>query len=219
MSSYSQCPIFALPGLGTDRRIFDKLGRKIPLYPLDWLPCHRDEDFGTYLEKMMRLLPEKEPVYLMGVSWGGVVAQEIAQRRPHTQLILISSFASPLELPLRLRFMRRLPIYRLAQGSWRVRTLPYWAPIFGVSQPAELALLQDMFTRFRDADRMWCIRQMLAWPGASTAVPMLRLHGTRDRVFPYIRVQGAIPISGGTHFMVYQNAEHIAPVIKEWLRR
>ncbi|RMG71909.1 MAG: alpha/beta hydrolase [Bacteroidetes bacterium] len=201
--------IYAFPGLGTDGRIFDPLREVLPLVDVSWLEPEPEESLSAYAMRMGRDIPRDEPVILLGVSLGGIVARELVTQLNCRLLIQISSLVRPGELPPVMRLWRYVPLYRLSRGSWRYRTLPLWAPLFGIREPAEQALLQDMFRQTSDRYRMWAIQALLSWSGQEVQGPCWRYHGTRDRVFPPRYIGEATYVKNGTHFMVYQQGSAI----------
>ena len=176
--------IYTLPGLGTDSRIYSRLDLPVIFRHLEWLEPEPDESLTSYCRRMCDLIPDKVPVILMGVSFGGMVAQQIAALRPVKKILLISSVRAPSELPWNLVLMKYIPLYYLSKGSWRIRTLPLWSPAFGITKPSEQELLKEMFGRFSDTYRMWAIRQVVMWKENKLEVPISRFHGSIDKVFP-----------------------------------
>jgi len=209
--------VYAIPGLGTDYRIFNKL--TIPAFhALEWLEPHQDESLDLYVQRMLKQIPGSDCV-LMGLSFGGVIAQEMCRYRRFRGLILISSITAPDELSFTLKGMRTIPYYRLSSGQWRIRLLPLWGRLFGISEQEEIQLLQDMFRGFTDNYRFWAIDQLIHWHGSEniTLPPTLRLHGTKDPLFPASRVDKALYIDAGDHFMVYRKAAEISMHINAWI--
>lgn len=213
--------LFAIPGLGVDGRVYGRMVEHLPLQVIEWLEPEAAETLSQYALRMAHSLPSGQPVWLLGYSFGGVVAQEIARLRPGTQLILINTLCRVAEKPTWLQVARYLPFYQLARGSWRIRSLPLWAPRYGVTDAAEQQLLADMFRSASDRQRMWAIRQLCHWQGGreQQGVVCLRLHGEDDQVFPVGRIQGARVVPGGRHFMIWQQAERLAEIILDYLQK
>ena len=214
----SSTPFFAIPGLGTDERIFGPLSKKLPLIPLPWLKPDAQESLRSYAARMAIAIDHPQP-WLLGVSFGGMLAQEIARLRPIKGVILISSLKPQDPKARWMRWAQKVPFYRLSRGSWRYRTLSWWSPIFGVKTRQEQALLKSMFANFRDDYRMWAIEQFVNWEGKTIELPYLHLHGQQDRAIPARNLQQVTLVENGNHFMVYQRAEEIAQHISAWQER
>ncbi|MEO1450188.1 MAG: alpha/beta hydrolase, partial [Bacteroidota bacterium] len=211
-------PIYVLPGLGTDVALFDKIDSKNDWGRLDWImPASPGESLSSYASRMASAIPATEEPVLLGVSFGGVIAQEIAQIRPVKGVILVSSLVSPAEKPWWLHLFRHVPLYRLGKGDWRIRTVPIWAPLWGITHPDEQQFLQEMFARADDRVRMWSVAQLANWGGCTSRVPVLRLHGDRDGLFTVAEPESCEMIAGGTHFMIWQQADYIRKRIRAWM--
>lgn len=165
---------------------------------------------------MSQQIDQDAPI-ILAVSFGGLIAQEIAQFLPLKALILISSIRHPAELPIKLKIMRNLPLYHLSKGSWRIATLPVWAPSYGVTDKGEQKFLQIIFRSMTDTYRMWGIKELLNWKGVHLNLPILRLHGTEDRLFPFHLIHETSPIEKGTHFMIAQEAQILSNQIIQFI--
>ena len=97
-------PILLIPGLGTDRRIFEQL---IPLLNSNDVRCIEYQDpenvqcsIKEYAQQVVAKLPEgtTNPV-LIGMSLGGTVATELSFLIPYQKLVLVSTFKHRSECP------------------------------------------------------------------------------------------------------------------------
>lgn len=206
---------YAIPGLGVTGEVFARLSEYLEMEVIDWILPESGESLQRYAERMETLLPEG-PAILIGYSFGGIVAQEIARQRPELQLVLISTLVSTNEKPLWLRMMSIIPLYRLARGSWRIKLLPLYGRRYGLTSRGDISILQKMFSETPDALRMWSIKALIDWKGGELAAEKaLRLHGTKDKVFPLPRMVADVKwIKKGRHFMVWQRAEEVAKEIR-----
>ncbi len=208
-------PLYVIPGLGTDTRIFSRW-KTLPFMGVEWLEPMKNESLREYAKRMAQSIKHPNPV-LIGVSFGGVLAQEIASFLPVKGVILISSIKSEKELPHSLRIMRFVPFYQLSKGQWRIQTLPLWGRLFGIHEKEERNLIMDMFRKQTDSYRMWAIRNLVHWEASPYEGPLIHIHGTMDRVFPYQRILSCIPVEKGDHFMVYRKADEVEAIVKSSL--
>lgn len=209
---------YAIPGLGVTGEVFSRLSEYLELQIVEWMIPDSEESLQHYSERMGRFLPDGH-IALIGYSFGGIIAQEIHKERPEITLILINTLVDKREKPLWLRIMRYIPLYRLARGNWRIKLLPVYGRRYGLKSREDISILQKMFSESPDTLRMWSIRALIGWEGGKLpAEKLLRLHGTKDKVFPLTRmVTGGVWIEKGRHFMVWQEAGEIAGKIREWL--
>jgi len=209
--------IYAIPGLGVDERIFFDLKLDCKVHYINWLAPKPKESLRSYAGRMATNIPNDKPCILLGMSFGGVLVQEIATIRPVSKLVLISSIKSKEEKPWQMKLMRHLPLYYLSQGSWRIKAAAFMAPWYGIHDQEDITLLMDMFSKFDDKYRMWAIGQICHWEGCRHKVPFLHIHGDRDKIIPIQNIQNPVIISGGNHFMVKQRADEISALVNEWL--
>ena len=91
--------IYCISGLGADERIFRKLQIKdARLQHLPWVTFNEHDEMGCYAQKMAAQIPEKNPI-ILGLSFGGMLATEIARQIPVRQVFVISSAKGRHELP------------------------------------------------------------------------------------------------------------------------
>ncbi|MEJ7666163.1 MAG: alpha/beta hydrolase [Hymenobacter sp.] len=178
---------YLIPGLGADERVFRRLRLPGPRRVLPWLPPQSPtEPLAHYAARLAAEVPPDKPCWLVGVSFGGLLAQEIGRLRPLARVVLISSLGGPHELP---------PLLRLAGATGLHRLLPFsmlkWLPrlaqwFFGARGGPEYRLLRQILRDTDLAFARWATAQLLAWrgPGLAGAV---RIHGTRDRLLPPAR--------------------------------
>jgi pimeloyl-ACP methyl ester carboxylesterase len=214
MSDAVASPVFYLiPGLGADARIFERLRLHGTVRVLEWLePTGPDEPLAAYTTRLAAPIPADEVCWVVGVSFGGVVALEVGCQRPNARVVLISSLPTPAErtswvqfakwlhvdawLPIKL--LRRLP----RAGQW----------FFGVSGKRGDALFRELLTLLTPTYTKWALRQLFRWSGCQ-ARPVAHLIGDRDRVFPIGYRTATHVIHGGTHFMIVTHATQISQIL------
>lgn len=166
------------------------------------------------------LYNQGEPFYLMGHSFGGILAQELALLLEPRGVILLNTVRSGSELPTTLSLLRRIPIYQLLLKEGVKRSYFLWGETDGYNTPEERHLFYEMTDRHSDYYFRWAVRHIVHWEGGvGLSCNVLRLHGDLDRVFPikYITDPAVISLAAGSHIMVKGLAEEVSQHINEFL--
>ncbi len=112
--------ILLLTGMTPDPRIFERL---LPLLPsavvVDWIPPKSNESIASYAERLSRTIINDQPTIVCGVSFGGIVACELASCLNAQACVLVSSVRSPKELPPWYRCFRATPP-RFAESTLKI---------------------------------------------------------------------------------------------------
>jgi pimeloyl-ACP methyl ester carboxylesterase len=211
--------IYMLSGLGVDQRVLARL--KVEDYEmryLPWLLPKKREAMAAYAARMSAMIEHDNPI-LLGLSFGGMMAIEIAKIRPIQQIFLISSAKTHRELPWYFKLAGRLHLHRLVPSFLLKRTNPitYW--LFGVKTKESKALLTAIL---KDTDSQfirWAIPQILFWKN-ETALEnsTIQLHGKADRLLLASGLKSPdhlIPKAG--HFMIWEQAEELNGILGSYL--
>jgi pimeloyl-ACP methyl ester carboxylesterase len=206
---------FLIPGLGADERVFWGLKLPEPVTVLSWLPPQSaTEPLRHYAARLAEAVPTTQACWLVGVSFGGVLALEIGRLRPLARVVLISSLASATQLPSLLKLGRATRLYRLVPFGLlsRLPRLAQW--FFGARNGLEYRLLSRILLDTDPVFARWATEQLLQWN--STGVPpAVRLHGTHDRLLPAGAAHIDYPLLGAGHFMIVSHAAQISRILCE----
>jgi len=86
--------IYLVPGLAASSKIFEYLNfpkEKFELHFLEWLlPLTETEPIEEYAKRMAEFVTEENSI-LIGVSFGGIMVQEMSKHLKVQKIILISS--------------------------------------------------------------------------------------------------------------------------------
>jgi len=93
--------IYLMPGMAASSKIFELI--KFPSYYnviyLKWIKPNKNETIKSYAKRMSKFINDVYPV-LIGISFGGILVQEISKHIKVKKLIIISSVKSKIELSL-----------------------------------------------------------------------------------------------------------------------
>jgi pimeloyl-ACP methyl ester carboxylesterase len=155
------------------------------------------------------------PFAIIGLSFGGMLATEIATVL-HPQLtVLVSSVPAKPDLPWYYRLIGTTRIHKLIP-VFKPRTVPrFVASIFGVESRNDylffLQLLRSTDPRFSK----WAIDSILKWDRTETPPGIIRIQGSKDKVLPIGNGKVDYVIRGGGHFMIFNRAGEISKILDE----
>ena len=211
--------VYLMPGLAASSSIFDYIelpSEKFEQHLLEWFMPHENMSLADYAFEMNKKVLHPNPV-LIGVSFGGILVQEMAKQMPVRKTIIVSSVKTALELPKRMRFARYTKVHKILPTSivGNVEALAKYA--FGEPVKKRLALYEK-YLAVRDTQYInWAIDQMVNWKQLKIPENLVHIHGDKDPVFPIRRIKNCIPVRKGTHTMIIHRAkwfnEHLPTII------
>ena len=200
----SRIHVYLMPGLAASSKIFEFIelpSETFEMHYLEWFLPDRGMSFEAYARKMVRQI-EFEQAVLVGVSFGGMLVQEMAKYTPVRKVIIISSIKMKSEKPKRLIFAKYTKVHRLLPTGLvnNVELLAKYA--FGEVVTKRLSLYEQ-YLSIRDKYYLdWSIDQLVHWNQASYDPDLVHIHGDKDAVFPVGPIKDYILVKGGTHTMI-----------------
>lgn len=202
--------IYCISGLGSDERAFERL--QIDGYGLNYLECItplKKESLASYAKRMSAWVRETNPV-IIGLSFGGVVAIEIAKHIPVQKLILISAVKTTSEIPRWMRVSGALKLHRILPVKSNRFTERADDKRIGIQTAEEKTLVEQYRKNADQAFLDWGIDQILNWRNNWIPQNTYHIHGTDDRMFPIRNIQPTHIVKEGTHIMIWNRAEEIS---------
>lgn len=194
-----------MPGMAANPTIFERIDlpkEEFEMIWLSWKIPKKDESFSSYAKRMCENVSSGEKVVLIGVSFGGVLVQEMNKFLNLKRLIIISSVKSKHELPKRMKIARDTGAYKiLPTGLLDYITHIEKLPVGDLIRK-RLKLYQQ-YLSINDKDYLdWSIKEMLYWPQDKAIADIIHIHGDEDLVFPIKNIDKCIIVTGGTHIMI-----------------
>ena len=224
--------IYCISGLGADERIFSKLTLSgVALTPLQWIRPEKDEPIEAYARRMTAQVQvaatsqtpalanshsgQPSPI-LMGVSFGGMMALEIAKYYPAAKVILLSSVKCRKELPGWMRLAGNLGLNRLIPHH-----TPRWTRLesdfLGTESEEEVQLVREFMKTADPIYLRWALGQVINWQNNWQPASLAHIHGTNDKTFPLKNINATHVVPGGGHFMVMNRAKEVSTLIESIL--
>ncbi|CAN5395560.1 alpha/beta hydrolase [soil metagenome] len=196
--------VYFMPGLAANSEIFEyiKLPEdKFESHMLEWIIPGSEESLADYAQRMIRYI-KHEDIVLIGVSFGGVVVQEMSKYIKVRRLIIISSVKCRDELPRRMRFSAKTGIHKLLPISL-LDYIDHFEKFAINDFLKKRARLYRKYLSVRNNKYLyWAIEHMVRWECDKPVEGIVHIHGDEDMVFPYKYIGDCITVKGGTHIMI-----------------
>lgn len=205
--------IHVFSGLGADERAFCKLDfAGYEVVHIRWITPEKDETLERYAARLLTQITTPEPM-LIGLSFGGIMAVEVAKLIPARKVILLSSAKNRREIPFYYRLFGALHLHKCLPTRLLTTPNPITDWFFGVQTPEDKALLAAIL---RDTDRAflaWALDKIVQWQNTQPVANLIHIHGQKDRILPISYVNADISIAQGGHLMVLSQARQISEIL------
>ena len=202
---------YILSGLGADERVFSRINFPENHTHLGWIANTANESLTSYAARMTEKINHPNPI-LVGLSFGGIVAQEIAAILPVKELILISTIKSKNEKPWYFEYAARFNLIGLMPAFLLAKPTVFVRYAFSLNTKEDETVLKSCFGTATPRHVKWAMTQIANWKGVKTQTSTYHIHSQEDRIFTKSRSQADAFIQGG-HFAVYTHAEELNDVL------
>jgi len=212
--------IYLIPGLGFDRRIFSQLRLNAEeVKYIEYIDPLEKESLQDYVSRLIEInIDASDSITLIGHSFGGIIAQEIAKQISIRKIVLISSIKSKKENPFHFKIISRLGLHNFFNKKWVLKTFPFWARFHGYETETIQNLFIKMISSQNDKYLQWALFQLSKWGGVEKLqTSIVHLHGDKDKTFPIKLIKNPIVIENGTHVMVFNKPEELSKLINDAL--
>lgn len=209
--------LLLFPGLGADERMFGGLDLACAeVVPVRLPPPQTRESMTRYALRVAAGLGLRPEDWVGGSSFGGLVAADIARRRPVRGLVLIGGALSAASLVRPLRWLGRigrlLPIRRL-HPSLATRTTLQFA--FGPLSAPHMHLLNDMMIATPMALLREGARLAVGYrPAIPVLCPVHAIHGERDRLMRPPPVTNCRIVPNAGHALALTHRHEVAEFLR-----
>ncbi len=201
--------VYLMPGMAANPSIFENI--KLPedsyqIHLLEWFIPEVNESLQDYALRMTTHI-KHDNVVLLGVSFGGILVQEMVKHIKVAKLIIVSSVKTKHELPRRMKLSRKLKLYNILPTRLveDIDTLTKYA--FGETIKNRVALYKKYLSMNDRRYLSWAVKEMVCWDQETAPPGIIHIHGSADKVFPLKYIDNCINIEGGTHIMVITRAK------------
>jgi hypothetical protein len=211
--------VYFMPGMAANPSIFKNIvlpKSQFEIHLLEWFIPSEGMGISDYAFEMSKKVKHKNPV-LVGVSFGGILVQEMGRYIQTKKIIVVSSVKHESELPKRMIFAKYTQIHKLLPTGLvnNIELLTKYA--FGEIVTKRLKLYEE-YLSIRDRSYIdWSIDQMVNWRQTQILEVLVHIHGEKDGVFPIGNIKNCIIVKNGSHTMIIHRAkwfnEHLPTII------
>ena len=209
---------YFISGLGADKKVFLKI--KLPaayesVY-LDWIPPQKNESLCNYARRFSSLIKNDDAFILIGLSFGGMLASEIARLRRPMKTIIISSLASSNELPWYFKQAGKIGLHKAVPMTF-LKAGTVIKNIMGVASKEDKAIIYN-YAKYADPDLVrWSLHAIVNWDQPDRLPGIVHLHGSNDRMLPLKYTHPDFVIKGGGHLMIFNKADEVNKILNDVL--
>ena len=209
--------LYILSGLGADERVFQRLDFSgFETTFIKWNIPYEKESVELYSKRLLDQITTINPT-IIGLSFGGIMAIEIAKQIKTEKVILISSAKTKFEIPFYFRFIGLIGIHRLFPTSVLKSSNFLTNYFFGAKTEFERQLLKQILNDTDPIFLKWAIEKITRWTNQTEINNLFHIHGTLDRILPRIFIKCDTTIKNGGHLMILNESEQMNIILKAQL--
>lgn len=196
--------VYLMPGMAASPSIFEHI--KLPedyfkVHWLEWIIPYYNESIESYAQRLSKNVKHKNCI-LLGVSFGGVIVQEMSKFLTLKKLFIISSIKNKYELPKRMKIAKRTKAYKLVPTRLLANVDALVKYAFGETVTKRIKLYKKYLSVNDKLYLDWAIKQMVNWNQEKSIPEIIHIHGDKDVIFPLYNIKDCIIVKGGTHIMI-----------------
>ncbi|WP_300980354.1 alpha/beta hydrolase [Nonlabens sp.] len=211
--------LYFMPGMAAGPSIFEHIQlpeNDFTCHYLEWIIPENKERLTSYVSRLLQQVTHTNPV-LIGVSFGGIIVQEMAKQINVDQLILISTVKSNQEFPRRMRFSRMIGLHKM----FPTRLVESFEVLSSYSRgvaPKKIERYKKYLSVNSSVYLEWALDTIVNWDQKEPLPGVIHIHGDADPVFPIKYIKNCIIIPKGTHVMIVNRYrwfnEHLPELIR-----
>lgn len=209
--------IYIFSGLGADKRVFKYLdfsGYEVTF--IEWISPEDKESIEHYAKRLTEQIQTEKPI-LIGLSFGGIMATEVAKHITTEKIVLIASAKTQKEIPFYYRWLGALKLHRIVPSRFMKQSnfFSFW--LFGIKSKEDKQLLTEILKDTDPRFLKWAINAIVNWKNTAEHKNIQHIHGTADRVLPMCFAKYDVEVKGGGHFMTINKFEELNQILKQML--
>lgn len=207
--------LYIFSGLGADERVFQLLDFSgFSTTFIKWIVPQDKETIEQYATRLLDQITTTKPT-LIGLSFGGLIAVEVAKQIDTEKVILIASAKTKNEIPFYYRFAGQLKIHRLLPTRLLKSSNFVTNWFFGTSSTFDKQLLKQILIESDPTFLKWAIDKVARWTNQTQTKNLFHIHGTSDRILPLSFLKCNYTIKNGGHLMTLNKADELNQILRQ----
>ncbi len=209
--------IYIFTGLGADERVFHKINfDNYNAIHIKWITPLQKETIEAYALRLTQQITTANPI-LVGLSFGGMMAVEVAKHITTEKIILISSSKNKTEIPFYYKIAGKIKLHKLIHAKFLVKANKITNTFFSVRTSEDKKIISSMMGASDAVFLNWAIDKIVHLKNEVVHKNLTHIHGAADRILPIRFVNADVVIKGGTHLMIMNKAAEVQQKIMEAL--
>ena len=210
--------VYVFSGLGADERVFHKIdfGNCIVTF-IKWIVPKKNESIESYAWGIAQQQITTATPILVGLSFGGMMAVEVAKHIATEKIIIISSAKCKNEIPFYFRLAGTLGITKIIPSKALIKINLFTNCFFSNRTPEDKKMLSAILKDTDPVFLKWAIVEIADWQNKIIHQNLFHIHGNGDRILPFKYVTCNEVIKGGTHLMIVSKAAEVSNKLQMFL--
>jgi len=211
--------IYCFPGQGSDVRLFDSIQVDTTIFKLEFIEYGTPDkgmDMKGFAYSLIHRIDTLHPYILLGVSLGGMICVELNEILNPQKTIIISSAKNRSELPLRYRFQKAVPVYRLIPKSLLLAGAKMMQPLVEPDRKKNKETFKSMLHTKSAVYMKRTIHLLIQWEREEIKKKVYHIHGDNDHTLPLKKIQNPdFIVENGSHMMTLTRGTEISRILNQ----
>ena len=213
--------IYCFPGQGSDARIFDSIRVDTALFKLVFVEYgtpKKGMDMKEFAFSLLNEIDSMNRYALLGVSLGGMICIELSDSLNPWKTILISSAKNRNELPVRYKFQKTIPLYKLFPKKILLKGAKVVQPLVEPDRNNNKETFKDMLNKKNAAYMKQTINILINWERDINMKKIYHIHGDNDHTLPLRHIKNPdFIVKNGSHMMTLTRGTEISRILNDIL--
>lgn len=208
--------VYFMPGMSANSLIFERIKIKgnFNFHYLEWIEPKKNECLKKYSIRFSKLIKHEFPI-LIGVSFGGILVQEISKIIHVKKIIIISSVKSKREFPASMKVVKATKSYKILPVKWINDFESLISFVFGPRVKRKVELYRKYLSVRDEKYLSWAFKELIEWDQDKPLENIIHIHGSRDTIFPTLSIKNYVEVPDGDHAMILKKADWISEFLEK----